>query len=295
MARRQASSIQLISVLIAIGICQSAHAQQTTMGVLGNPVAAFDAGGTYTVIELGGPANRAGSVTTATIAWSVAPCQAAVSLKFFRLGGGVLHHLTDRGPFDILASRQAVSLIPPVPVLPGDLLAVTRRGACGDPMSLGPVAPPVPPPHGSLVLTGDVGGDVPLTAPTGFDVAALATDSGGLALLGGRFLANLVATDVRTRRVTLGVPLPQGDRFGYFSLPEFTGDSTFPEVTVKMADATGLPPPFGGSFWVFVSPLTDVEYTLTVTDQLRGTSRVYTGTHSDGQLCGSVDTNAFPP
>jgi hypothetical protein len=90
--------------------------------------------------------------------------------------------------------------------------------------------------------------------------------------------------------------MAQGDRVGYFSLPAFTGDPAFPEVVLKMADATGAPAPFGGSFWVFHAPLTDVGYTLTITDQMRGTVRVYTNTPSSpGQLCGGVDTSAFPP
>jgi hypothetical protein len=98
----------------------------------------------------------------------------------------------------------------------------------------------------------------------------------------------------RNGAVTFGVPNPLGDSAGYFSLPDFTGDPTFPEIMVKMVDATGSPA-LGGDFWFFHSPLTDVQYTLTVTDQATLAVRTYTNTSgSPGQLCGAADTSAFP-
>jgi hypothetical protein len=121
-----------------------------------------------------------------------------------------------------------------------------------------------------------------------------ATDSDGLVLLGGRFSVGLFATDPRTGAISVGVQNTLGDTAGYFSLPDFTGDPTFPEVTVKMVDATGSPA-LGGDFWFFHAPLTDVQYTLTVTDQTTGTVKTYSNSSgSPGQLCGGVDTSAFP-
>ena len=80
-----------------------------------------------------------------------------------------------------------------------------------------------------------------------------------LCLLGGTYEVSLTA-----RRRGTAVPFPgraieEGDRFGYFSFPDVTGDPTFPEVFVKMVDASGAPPPYGGSVWVFHSSLTDLE------------------------------------
>ncbi len=69
--------------------------------------------------------------------------------------------------------------------------------------------------------------------------------------MNGRFSSTLQATNPRNGADTAGVPIPGNDRFGSFSLPGFTGDPAFPEIIVKMADATGLPPPFGGGFWFF--------------------------------------------
>jgi photosystem II stability/assembly factor-like uncharacterized protein len=112
-----------------------------------------------------------------------------------------------------------------------------------------------------------------------------------LALLGGRFRATVRARDPRTGRTVDGTALPRGDGFGYFSLPGFTGDPTFPEVFVKMTDATALP---GGYFWLFRTGLTDLEYTLTVSDSRTGAVRTYTGGAIEGtRLCGFADTTAF--
>ena len=113
-----------------------------------------------------------------------------------------------------------------------------------------------------------------------------------LSLLGGRFRATLRATDPRTGNTVEGEAVPRADGFGYFSLPGFTGDPSFPEVFVKMTDGTALP---GRSFWIFHSGLTDVEYTLTVTDQATGAVRSYRrGAPGGAELCGGADTSAFP-
>ncbi|MGE5275981.1 MAG: hypothetical protein ACM3SU_03215, partial [Acidobacteriota bacterium] len=106
-----------------------------------------------------------------------------------------------------------------------------------------------------------------------------------------RFQATLTATDPRTGRVAAGVAIPQDARWGYFSLPAFTGDPAFPEVFAKMVDATSLP---GGFFWVFHTGLTDLEYTLTVTDPSTGAVKTYHNDRSDpARLCGGADTAAF--
>jgi photosystem II stability/assembly factor-like uncharacterized protein len=120
-----------------------------------------------------------------------------------------------------------------------------------------------------------------LAAPSGTD----------LSLLGGRFRATIRATDPRTGRIAEGAAIPRADGFGYFSLPDFTGDSSFPEIFVKMVDGRAQP---GSSFWVFHTGLTDLTYTLTVTDTVTESVRTYSGGAIDGtRLCGSADTAAF--
>ncbi|HKA35726.1 MAG TPA: hypothetical protein VKH43_02850 [Thermoanaerobaculia bacterium] len=109
-----------------------------------------------------------------------------------------------------------------------------------------------------------------------------------LSLLGNRFQATLTATDPRGGTTAPGMAIPQGDRFGYFSLPAFTDDPNFPEVFVKMIDATSLP---GGDFWLFHTGLTDLRYTLTVTDSVTGAVKIYQNDPSDPiRLCGGADT-----
>jgi photosystem II stability/assembly factor-like uncharacterized protein len=121
----------------------------------------------------------------------------------------------------------------------------------------------------------------------------LAAASGAeLSLLEGRFRATIRATDPRTGRIAGGAAIARQDGFGYFSLPDFTGDPRFPEVFVKMVDGRTQP---GRSFWVFHTGLTDLAYTLTVTDTVTGAVQTYAGGATAGTfLCGSADTTAFP-
>ncbi len=117
----------------------------------------------------------------------------------------------------------------------------------------------------------------------------LVSSSGELSLLTSRFRITLSATNPRTAVTASGVAIPQGDRFGYFSLPAFTGDPTFPEVFVKMLDATSLP---GGDFWLFHVGLTGLHYTLTLTDSVTGAVKTYQNDPSDPtRLCGGADTH----
>ncbi len=134
------------------------------------------------------------------------------------------------------------------------------------------------------------GAGVYIYAPAGICVP----DPSHLCLLGGRFRASLTALDPRTGNTGAGQTIPQSDRYGMFSLPSFTGDPGFPEVIVKMADVTGVPPPLGGSFWLFHTGLTDLQYTLTVVDLVTGATRTYQNDRSDpSRHCGAADTAAF--
>ena len=117
----------------------------------------------------------------------------------------------------------------------------------------------------------------------------LAASASELALLSGRFRVVLAATDPNSGDQVPGVAIPQGDRFGYFSLPTLTGDATFPEVFVKMLDATSLP---DGDFWLFQGGLTTLPYALTVTDSVTGAVKTYRNDPADpSRLCGNADTH----
>lgn len=119
-------------------------------------------------------------------------------------------------------------------------------------------------------------------------VRTFACGARSLCLLDGRFDVTLAARDQRTGNTGTGVPLPKNKLFGYFALPELTGSTQNPEVFVKMLDARAIP---GSGFWVFYGGLTDLEYTLTVKDQVTGAVKTYT--KAPGSFCGGADTGAF--
>jgi hypothetical protein len=144
--------------------------------------------------------------------------------------------------------------------------------------------------HGTPLLVLTLAAAVPAAAQQ----ISRARSDGDLLLLNGRFEVNLAATDPRTGLTTTGTAHALSDGSGYFSLPDFTNSPTFPEITLKMVDATAAAPPFGGAFWFFYSSLTDVDYTLTVTDRQSGLVRTY-GNSGSTPFCGGADTNAFPP
>jgi PKD repeat protein len=109
------------------------------------------------------------------------------------------------------------------------------------------------------------------------------TDSGG-----HPFKVTLTARDTqRTGNTGVGQALPQNQKFGYFSLPALTGDPSNPEVFVKVLDGTVV----NGQYWVFYGHLTDLEYTLSVTEVATGRTKSY---HKDpGPSPGGFDTSGF--
>jgi hypothetical protein len=275
--------------------------QPLTVGVLGTPTGTFEPG--VTVMDFSAPSKQAGTLTTATFFWSAAPCTATVKIKLGYQSPGLppfnTYHLVfagERGPFDVLQTTQTVALVPPLSVSVGYQIAIAGVTSCGRPVS----GEAKPPPGGSLVLQGDwtttsASLAVPFKASTPLSVLVQGSND-AVVLIKNRFRITLSATDPRTGVTAVGRGVSQGDRYGYFSLPDFTGDPDFPEVIVKMADATTSPPPYGGAFWFFYSALTDVQYTLMVTDQMTGRTRTYSNINAGpGQLCGGVDTDAFRP
>ncbi|MEO8189960.1 MAG: hypothetical protein ABI682_06425 [Acidobacteriota bacterium] len=286
----------------ALLICSVAGlAQDLTVGPLPAPTGSFGPG--VTVIDFSAPATREGSLTSATFRWSAAPCPGAVKIKVGYRGQDLppfhLWHFVlseERGPFDVFQPLETVALIPPVKVGPGYQIAISSVTSCGGPVSGGGPGPPL---GGSLVVQGEWKDQLIQQGPFAPSSSLSVSVQGGddsVVLLKNRFRATLIARDPRTGITGVGRGITQADRFGYFSLPEFTGDADFPEVIVKMADATALPLPFGGSFWVFYSSLTDLQYTLTVTDQVSGKVRTYSNVPGGAnQLCGGADTSAFPP
>ncbi len=103
------------------------------------------------------------------------------------------------------------------------------------------------------------------------------------------FDVTLTATDTRTGRTGQGQVVSQNDIYGIFSIPDITGNADNPEVIVKMVDASAI----GQSYWVFFGALTDLSYTLTVTEVATGHTKTYHNAQVGSTVCGQFDTSGF--
>ncbi len=101
-----------------------------------------------------------------------------------------------------------------------------------------------------------------------------------LCLLGGRFRVRAHWRDRRHGSEGEGTVIPRSDQAGLF----WFFDEGNVELGVKMIDGR----PVSGNFWLFYGALTDLEYSLEVTDTLTGTTRTYVG--PGATVCGGIDT-----
>jgi photosystem II stability/assembly factor-like uncharacterized protein len=113
---------------------------------------------------------------------------------------------------------------------------------------------------------------------------AVTCSSGGstLCLSSQRFGVTVVWRDPRNN-VGSGQGIPVTDNAGAFWF--FSANNV--EVAVKVVDGRA----FNGKFWVFYGALSNVEYTITVTDTLTGDVKTYF--NPEGQLSSVADTSAF--
>jgi hypothetical protein len=100
-------------------------------------------------------------------------------------------------------------------------------------------------------------------------------DAQHLCLLGGRFSVQLSWQNQFDGSTGVGRAVPATDFTGYFSF----GDPANLELLVKILD-------FGSSIKVFYGELTNLHFTLTVTDTRTGTVKTYANTAGD---CGGID------
>ena len=108
--------------------------------------------------------------------------------------------------------------------------------------------------------------------------------SQALCLLGGRFRVSVHWKNQHAGGLEgNGIAVPGTDQTGYF----WFFDPANLELVVKVLDGR----PVNGKFWVFYGALSDVEYTLTVTDLATGSERVYV--NPPGNICGKGDTSAL--
>ncbi|MEO8190845.1 MAG: PKD domain-containing protein [Acidobacteriota bacterium] len=124
----------------------------------------------------------------------------------------------------------------------------------------------------------------PGAEPGGFDAEApcVATAT-SLCLNGGRFRVS-VAWQVPSQGSSgAGVAIPLTSDTGYFWF--FSANNV--ELVVKVVDGRA----FNGRFWVFSGALSDVAYTVTVTDTQTGVVKVYS--NPSGRLSSASDLAAF--
>lgn len=106
---------------------------------------------------------------------------------------------------------------------------------------------------------------------------------GALCLLDGRFEVTAEWTRADGER-GVATALPGADATGYMWF--FSPGNI--ELAVKALDGRTI----NNAFWVFAAGLTDVDYRLTVTDTVAGTSKTYS--NPSRPFCGLGDTSAFP-
>lgn len=128
------------------------------------------------------------------------------------------------------------------------------------------------------------------TGPASATMAVTVTPASVLRLNAAHtFDLTLSAHDPRTGNTGSGTVIGQNDVYGYFSIPTVSGNAGNPEVIVKMVDASSI----GLSYWVFYGCMTDLEYTLTVTENATGIVKTYS--KDLGKPCGQFDTSGFLP
>ncbi|MCA1582398.1 MAG: PKD domain-containing protein [Acidobacteria bacterium] len=108
---------------------------------------------------------------------------------------------------------------------------------------------------------------------------------GALCLNGGRFRVQASWRVPSQGTSGAGTPVSLTGDTGYFWF--FTSNNV--ELIVKVVDGGAV----NGKFWVFSGALSDVEYTVQVTDTRTGAVRTYT--NPQGTLASSADTSAFAP
>jgi hypothetical protein len=123
--------------------------------------------------------------------------------------------------------------------------------------------------------------DPPIAAPATSGGCSLGADT--LCLLGGRFRVEVVWHDQHNGGDGVGRAIPGSDQTGYF----WFFSPTNVELVVKALDGR----PVNGRFWVFYGALSDVEYTITVTDTVADQVKTYV--NEPGDICGRADTAAF--
>ena len=128
-----------------------------------------------------------------------------------------------------------------------------------------------------------LGGPSPSSEPRLSPRAGCVPDADTLCLLGGRFQVEVTWRNHRNGQTGVGTAIPFSDQSGFF----WFFDQANIELVVKSLDGQQL----NGRFWFFYGALSDVEYTIKVTDTVGG--GVHNYSNAAGNICGVGDINAF--
>ena len=136
--------------------------------------------------------------------------------------------------------------------------------------------------HSTGVL--EIGADPEPEAASPQAIGSCVASAEHLCLLSNRFQVTVSWNDQHNPGHTgTGTAVASNDGSGYFWF--FAANNL--ELAVKIIDGRSLT----GKFWVFYGALSDVEYTITVTDTTNGNVKSY---HNlPGNICGGADTNAL--
>ncbi|HEX2464844.1 MAG TPA: hypothetical protein VHR17_09465, partial [Thermoanaerobaculia bacterium] len=104
-----------------------------------------------------------------------------------------------------------------------------------------------------------------------------------LCLLDGRFQVDVTWRNHRNGQTGVGSAIPFSGVSGFF----WFDNPASVELVVKSLDGRTL----NGNFWFFYGALSDIEYTIRVTDTSSGLVRSYN--NAGGNICGVGDINAF--
>jgi ELWxxDGT repeat protein len=149
-----------------------------------------------------------------------------------------------------------------------DTFAFGPQGATGAGTSLGPAGIPAAP---------------IVTAGRSLAKAGCVPSAARLCLQGGRFAVEVLHWRDFQNRTGTGTAVPLTGDTGTF----WFFDAANVELLVKVLDGR----PFNGKFWVFYGALSNVEYTLRVTDTQTGKAKTYSNPR--GRLASVADTSAF--
>lgn len=140
----------------------------------------------------------------------------------------------------------------------------------------------------NLVVDGSLYNAFPALEPFLRPTASTCTPSSTtLCLQNNRFEVKLAARDPRSGKTDSSHVMTSTNFFGYFAFPVLTGNTTDPQVFIKILDGT----PVNGKWWVFYASLTDVEFTLSVRDTKTGVTKQYR--QEPYTQKSANDTNAF--